>query len=258
MAPVAVTIDFWNTLFGTENGPERERERREVMTAELAQAGFSFDEPTLEGAREAAHEHFRHHWLEKQRTPGAVELVEVMLARLDAKVSDDALERVADVFARGVIDHPPELLPGAADAVERLAETVPLAIISDTAFSPGSVLRELMGEVGILDRFSAFVFSDETGVAKPDPLAFERALGALNVEARDAVHIGDIERTDVLGARAAGMHAVLYRNADHLHQLAEDGTAAHATIAHWDDLDEVLDRLVGSDGASSNATGDGE
>jgi len=162
------------------------------------------------------------------------------------------------VFARGVIDHPPGLLPGAADAVERLSETVPLAIISDTAFSPGSVLRELMGEVGILDRFSAFVFSDETGVAKPDPVAFERALGALNVEARDAVHIGDIERTDVLGARAAGMHAVLYRNADHLHQLAEDGTAAHATIDHWDDFDGVLEQLVGSGGASPNATGGGE
>ena len=245
MAPSAVTIDFWNTLFGTENGPARERSRRESLSGELATEGHYPDEEQLERARDASMEHFRHHWLEQQRTPGATELVEVMLEHLGVKLSDEAIGRIATVFARGVIDHPPHLLPGAADAVERLARDVPLAIISDTAFSPGSVLRELMTEVGIEEHFSAFVFSDETGVAKPDPVAFERALGAVGAGAAGAVHIGDIERTDIQGARAHGMRAVLYRNAEHRHQLAEDDTDADATIVHWDELDTVLDRLVG-------------
>ena len=245
MAPSAVTIDFWNTLFGTENGPARERQRRTSLTDELGAAGDSRAEGELERAGDAAMEHFRHHWLEQQRTPGATELVEVMLAKLAATLPDDAVGRIAEVFARGVIDHPPQLLPGAAAALERLAAAAPLAIISDTAFSPGAVLRELMEEVGVAERFSTFVFSDETGVAKPDPAAFERALEGVGADAARAVHIGDIERTDIQGARAYGMRAVLYRNAKHRHQLAEDATDADATIGHWDELDAVLARLLG-------------
>lgn len=246
MALAAVTIDFWNTLFGTENGAERQHARNEALCSELAAEGYAFDEVALDVSRTASLEHFRHHWLEKQRTPGAVELVEVMLDQLGATLPDEAVGRIAEVFARGVIDHPPGLLPGAAEAVHRLADEVPLAIISDTAFSPGSVLRELMEEVGILHRFTGFVFSDETGVAKPDPIAFERALGQLGAEPQYAVHIGDIERTDVQGARAFGMRAVLYRNPEHLHEFAEDGTDADATMEHWDHVDELLRELIGS------------
>lgn len=244
MSPSAVTIDFWNTLFGTENGPAREQARRQSLREELDAEGYRPADEELERARDAALAHFRHHWLEEQRTPGAIELVEVMLTDLAAPLSDGAVERIADVFARGVVDHPPQLLPGAAEAVARLAERAPLAIISDTAFSPGSVLRELMGAVGIAEHFQAFVFSDETGVAKPDPAAFERALAEIDATPERAVHIGDIERTDIQGARAFGMRAVLYRNAEHRHQLAEDETAADATIAHWDELDSVLDQLL--------------
>lgn len=245
MALSAVTIDFWNTLFGTENGAEREQARRRSLRDELAGAGYAFEEAEFVRARDASLAHFRHHWLEQQRTPGAVELVEVMLADLGAVLDDEAVARIAEVFARGVVDHPPHLLPGAEEAVERLSAEVPLAIISDTAFSPGAVLRELMEQVGILERFSAFVFSDETGVAKPDPSAFESALDRLGAEPSRAVHVGDIERTDIQGARAYGMRAVLYRNAEHRHQLAEDETEADATIAHWDELDGALGRLLG-------------
>jgi HAD superfamily hydrolase (TIGR01509 family) len=245
VAPSAVTIDFWNTLFGTENGAEREQQRRRSLNHELASAGHAFEDEQLARARDVALEHFRHHWLEKQRTPGAVELVEVMLADLGAPLEPEAVGRVAEVFARGVVDHPPQLLPGAEAALERLSADVPLAIISDTAFSPGAVLRELMENVGIVNHFSTFVFSDETGIAKPDPAAFERALGEVGADAARAVHIGDIERTDIQGARAFGMRAVLYQNDEHRHRLAEDETDADATIAHWDELDTVLAELVG-------------
>ena len=86
----------------------------------------------------------------------------------------------------------------------------------------------------------------EPGVAKPDPIAFERALAQVGAEPGDAVHIGDIERTDVQGARAVGMRAVLYRNPEHRHEFAEDGTDADATMEHWDNVDSLLDRLLGS------------
>lgn len=44
---------------------------------------------------------------------------------------------------------------------------------------------------------------------KPDPALFERALDRLGVPADEALHVGDRLDTDVAGARAAGIRAVL-------------------------------------------------
>jgi putative hydrolase of the HAD superfamily len=46
------------------------------------------------------------------------------------------------------------------------------------------------------------------GHAKPRPEPFHAALAALGVDAADALHVGDIERTDVRGALGVGMRAV--------------------------------------------------
>jgi putative hydrolase of the HAD superfamily len=62
---------------------------------------------------------------------------------------------------------------------------------------------------GLTGLVEAVVTSAVTGAAKPDPLIFRRALDLLGVEAARAVHVGDSLDTDVDGARAAGIRAVL-------------------------------------------------
>jgi putative hydrolase of the HAD superfamily len=47
------------------------------------------------------------------------------------------------------------------------------------------------------------------GVEKPDPAIFRAALNALNVAPKEAVFVGDLYDVDVVGARAAGIEAVL-------------------------------------------------
>ena len=236
----ALTVDFWNTLFGTANGAGRDRDRRAALSAELDAAGFSVAQDQLVSAGRGAMAHFEHHWLTNRRTPGPRELVEVMVKELRAELPDAALERVATTFAEGVLDHPPNLLPGARETLESLHGRVSLALISDTAFSPGHVLRELMEREGIARLFSAFVFSDETGVAKPEPGAFHAALEQVGTGAAEAAHIGDIERTDIQGARAVGMRAILYRNEQHRHALVEEETEADAVVTHWSEVAAVL------------------
>jgi len=50
------------------------------------------------------------------------------------------------------------------------------------------------------------VFDSATaGSAKPDPGIFRKALAALGVEPARALHVGDTEETDGVGARAAGV-----------------------------------------------------
>jgi putative hydrolase of the HAD superfamily len=73
------------------------------------------------------------------------------------------------------------------------------------------VVRELLARVGLLEHLEAQVFSDELRVPKPHVRAFESALSALQMPAEGALHVGDLRRSDVAGARAAGMRTVRFR-----------------------------------------------
>jgi putative hydrolase of the HAD superfamily len=53
------------------------------------------------------------------------------------------------------------------------------------------------------------VDSRSHGRVKPHPTIFQAALDALEVDARDAVMVGDSLEEDIEGARALGMDAIL-------------------------------------------------
>ena len=57
--------------------------------------------------------------------------------------------------------------------------------------------------------FEFVVDSGTAGVEKPDPRIFRIALGRMDVDPHDAVYVGDVYEIDVVGARAAGMRAIL-------------------------------------------------
>lgn len=244
----AATIDFWNTLYDSANGPPRNEARRTVLREAIMAAGLACPDDRFEAAYTGLWEYFDHHWLERQRTPTSHEMVLEILRRLELELPDDAVASVAGEFARGVLDHPPGLLPGARDGVRYLKERgLYIALISDTAFSPGSILRELMERDGIARYFDAYIFSDETGVAKPHPEAFRLALAGAGARPEEAFHVGDIERTDIRGARAAGMKAVLYMGDEHPHKYVEETTEADATMTHWSEIGTIVENLgVGS------------
>ncbi len=243
MALSVITIDFWNTLFDGSGGEQRNTARRQALHGAMAEAGYSVGDERLNDVYASIWEYFDHHWLNHHRTPTSDEMVREICRRAGVVLPESAIERVADVFTHGVLEHPPRLLPGVAEALPKLARQCSLALISDTAFSPGTVLRTLMNSVGIDGYFSAFVFSDETGVAKPHPHAFETALERLGAVPASAAHIGDIERTDVLGAKNAGMQAVLYRGDSAPHKYAETDTLADAVMHHWDEIDQIIEAL---------------
>lgn len=61
----------------------------------------------------------------------------------------------------------------------------------------------------------AVVFSSRTGAAKPHPGIFRRALAELDVEPENVLHVGDSYERDYLGAREAGMQALLLDRVGH-------------------------------------------
>ena len=123
-----------------------------------------------------------------------------------------------------------------------LAEKYKLGLISDTGYSPGTHLRKLMKDNDILDYFTSFSFSNETGVSKPHEKAFNTILHELNINPSHSLHIGDIERTDVVGANNTGMISVLFTGVDsEFERNNPEVTSADITINHWEELKESLD-----------------
>lgn len=72
----------------------------------------------------------------------------------------------------------------------------------------GTVDRKLES-VGLLPLVDAIVDSSKLGSEKPDPEIFRHAVRLAGARPEECLHVGDLYSVDVLGARAAGVHAVL-------------------------------------------------
>jgi putative hydrolase of the HAD superfamily len=78
-----------------------------------------------------------------------------------------------------------------------------------TSNSEGRV-AELLGELGIAQRFVAILDSGRLGFGKPDRRIFALAAEKLGVSLAELVHVGDSEKADVVGAKDAGAFAARY------------------------------------------------
>ncbi|MBW1848905.1 MAG: HAD family hydrolase [Deltaproteobacteria bacterium] len=98
------------------------------------------------------------------------------------------------------------ILPGVPKALSILNEKgFQLAVVSN---SDGSVEKGL-SDLGLSQHFHAIIDSQVIGYEKPDPRIFEHALAICNADPDRTVHIGDMYDTDILGAKAAGIHSIL-------------------------------------------------
>ena len=237
----AVTFDFWNTLFVDVHGQDRELLRAEVLRAELEALGLEISPIALDEALRSAFGFFDRIWAGEHRTPSCAELVGSILADLRTHVPESTRERLVSRFERLVLDLPPEPMPGALYALPELAKHYRLAVVCDTGYSPGSVLRKLLERNGMLAAFEYLYFSNEHGMSKPDVRVFQRTLEALDVRAPEAAHVGDIQRTDIAGAQAAGMAAVHFIGANN--HDAEHSTA-DLMVRHFDELPAALGGLT--------------
>ncbi|MGH9269286.1 MAG: HAD family hydrolase, partial [Acidimicrobiales bacterium] len=163
------------------------------------------------------------------------------LARLGIEVDEALAAELARAIAEATHEAGIRIVEGAPEALEAVRRRhIPTALVCDTGFTPGSVVREALQELGL--RLDHYVFSDEVGVPKPNPLIFRSALQATGADPERAVHIGDLRRTDVAGARAAGMATIRFAGV-HDDSWADEearGEEADAVLRRWADLLELL------------------
>lgn len=213
-APVkAVTLDFWDTLYTGASTPERVAMRRRAVGDLLAAYGRRLAGDELEALYLASAREADRWWREEHRGYTTAERLHhlLSLAELTARPGCEHVAACARIVDDALDAYPPPLLPGAAEFVNALARSFPLVIVSDTGFASGEAQDRLLARDGLLDRFAARVYSAHVGWAKPRGEMFAAAMRVLaprGVAAHEVVHVGDIERTDVRGAVAAGMRAV--------------------------------------------------
>lgn len=75
-------------------------------------------------------------------------------------------------------------------------------------------LHRAFSRLGIHDWFDAVFDSCDEGVEKPDPRFFTLALTRTGSDPASTVHVGDLYHVDVVGARSAGLRAILVDEAD--------------------------------------------
>jgi len=98
------------------------------------------------------------------------------------------------------------ILPGTRDALERIREQYAIAVISN---SDGHI-DAVLDRCGICDCFACITDSGNVGHEKPHPAIFAAALREMKAEPADSLYVGDVYSIDYMGARKAGMDAVLF------------------------------------------------
>jgi putative hydrolase of the HAD superfamily len=109
-------------------------------------------------------------------------------------------------------DHPDSInlltpVEGVLEVIAALRPELRVGVITN---GTEHIQRSKYDSLKLHERVSVFLTSDRAGCFKPDPRIFEIALHEAQVEAHEAVFIGDTFDTDVKGALGVGMHAVWF------------------------------------------------
>jgi putative hydrolase of the HAD superfamily len=206
------------------------------LTATL---GLTPSERDLLDAYEASGAEAHRWWKDEHRGYTTGERIRWMLRQLGSERPEDCehVAQACQAVDEALLRHPPTLVPGAAETVRALAGRFPLAIISDTGFASGLAQDVLLERDGLLEFFPVRIYSMDIGHAKPRREPFEAAVRARGVDPGEAMHVGDIERTDVRGALGAGLRAV---RCDVVPRR-RGSSAAELVIREYGELEEYLE-----------------
>jgi putative hydrolase of the HAD superfamily len=170
-----------------------------------------------------------------------------LLAEATAAVGADVAEAVLEEAGTRYLDawtphitHDPE----AAVTIRALRERgLRIGLLSNTHW-PRAFHEHFLARDGLADLIEARFYTSEMTHMKPHPEAFRAALDALEVsDPARAVFVGDRPFDDILGARQAGMRAVLRPNPD----VPPYEVEPDAQIASLPELVHVIDRWAGEE-----------
>jgi HAD superfamily hydrolase (TIGR01509 family) len=129
-----------------------------------------------------------------------------LIEQLGVPLSVEAInEAVVDAMLREYREHLP-LLPGAREAVGRMADAFTLGLASS---SNRPIIDVVLQEMGVTERFKATVSSEEVARGKPAPDVYQEALRRIGADTATAIEDSD---AGIRSAHAAGLYVIAIPN----------------------------------------------
>jgi putative hydrolase of the HAD superfamily len=227
----AVTYDCWGTLL-----QDRDYEGATQRRVSALLRFLDLDEDAAHALLEEAWAKHDEAWKQVE-TFGPGRMAAYCLEKHGIS-DDEPIRDLTKEFEEASFDAGVAPVEGARETLEGLAAAgIRLGLVCDTGFTPGRVVRQFLDEHGLLTHLEAQCFSDEVGVPKPGNEIFAKALAELGVRPPEALHVGDLRRTDIAGAHDIGMHAARFRGA---HDDRSDASEAELVFDRHDQIFEAL------------------
>ena len=244
----AVTFDLWDTVFIDESDEPKRKEKglaaKSVERRNLVETFLSRHQPIsreeIELAYSVTDAAFRHVWYTQNVTWEVPERLSVMLKGLDRELPEDEFNELVRLHEEMELEISPDIAANIESALAGLSKKYKLGVISDTIFSPGRVLKGILEKYDLIKYFDVFIFSDEAGCAKPNPIVFEKAAEGLGVALNEIVHIGDRREKDIDGPHAVGAKGI-YTTV--IKNRGVETCNADAICTDYTDLVSIVDQL---------------
>jgi putative hydrolase of the HAD superfamily len=202
----AISFDFYNTL--VRFWPPLD----EIQQAACRELGLNVSKVAIDRGYSFADAYFNQ---ENGREPLALRTEEERIAfftRYEQIILENAGVPVSAHLARQIWDIamfvPKDFIPyeDVIPALEALrSQGYRLGILSNLRRDMSALCQRL----GLAPYLDFYINSAEAGAEKPHRPIFQAALEKMATTPGEAVHVGDQYQSDVLGARAVGMHSVL-------------------------------------------------
>ena len=206
----AVTFDLWNTLF---TNISYSNERLSYLMQKFESEKISFEEQDL---KREFHKVFDFdNWDRKYQSKSHIfteDRLEEMLKNINLHLKPEIVNDIIKNFESVMLKLKPPLKRNVNKTLETLSQDYKMGLISDTGITPGKIIRKVLEEYDLLHYFKVTIFSDETGIYKPNPSAFQFALKKLKVNPENTIHVGDLLLTDIKGAKNCKIKSVWFND----------------------------------------------
>jgi HAD superfamily hydrolase (TIGR01549 family) len=122
-----------------------------------------------------------------------------------------------------------QILPGTCEALQRIGRDRRIAVISNADGRIEQVLRRC----GIAECFRSITDSGIVGCEKPHRAIFDAALREMKARPEESLYVGDVYSVDYVGARDAGMQAVLFDVAGAYRDRSLPRVESLADLENW-------------------------
>ncbi len=234
----AITFDCWDTLIVDDESTNKKI--KEYFCLILKDHGLPANQDEMDKLFSQEAKLFQNHIIDHKKTQNSRARAETILRLAGVQIPASKINIISGHSDQVALEFRPPVIPGIKQALDVLSEVYKLGVICNTGWHSARTVKQLLKDYNFLKYFSHLTFSDEMGVAKPHKQIFEYTMEKLGFGTEEAVHIGDSEYSDIVGAKQANMRAILFTG---VNDKYKDNNSADLTINTYDNLVEIIEKM---------------